>query len=93
MTALAKPAAIVNGRPVFSSERAPHLNKPPQSDSNKNLVLGHRRGLHTKIDWPIDRWSYSTSESGGWQLEVSPALELAANEEAVEASGQSIRLG
>jgi hypothetical protein len=28
MIALARPAAIVNDRPVLSSERAPHKNKP-----------------------------------------------------------------
>jgi hypothetical protein len=32
------PAAIVNGGPVTSSKRAPHIKKP-EADSNKNLVL------------------------------------------------------
>lgn len=30
--------AIVNCRPVFSSERVPHANKPALSDSNTNLL-------------------------------------------------------
>jgi hypothetical protein len=50
------PAAIVNGRPVLSSEIAPHINKPA-TDSNKNLVVSPRWVLDTKIDWPADRWS------------------------------------
>jgi hypothetical protein len=49
MTALAKPAAIVNGRTVLSSERMLHINTSI-TDSNKNLVLGFRWVHHSKID-------------------------------------------
>jgi hypothetical protein len=56
MIALAKTAAIVKDRPVLSSERAPHINKPV-SDSIKNLIISHRKGLDTKTDWPTDRRS------------------------------------
>jgi hypothetical protein len=47
---------LVNDRLVLSSERAPHINKLT-TDSNKNLVLGPRRGLGTKTDLPTDRRS------------------------------------
>jgi hypothetical protein len=52
------PGAIVNDRPVLSSERAPHINKNQQlSDSNKNLVVSPRWVLYSKTDWPTDRRS------------------------------------
>jgi hypothetical protein len=48
------PAAVVNDRPILSSERAPHINKPA-ADSNKNLVVSLRWVLYFK-DWPTDRF-------------------------------------
>jgi hypothetical protein len=50
-------AAIVNGRPVLSSERAPHINKPATNCNNKNLVVSPRWVLDTKTDWPTNRRS------------------------------------
>jgi hypothetical protein len=50
------PAATVNDRPILSSKRAPHINKPT-IDSNKNLVLSPRWVLDSKTDWPTDRRS------------------------------------
>jgi hypothetical protein len=47
-----RPGAIVNDRPVLSSDRAPHINKPA-TDSNKNLVVSPRRVLYSKIDWRL----------------------------------------
>jgi hypothetical protein len=32
------PGAIVNDRPILSSERAPHIKKTQLYDSNKNLI-------------------------------------------------------
>jgi hypothetical protein len=52
------PAAIVNDRLVFSSERAPTLTNLQLSDSNKYLVISSRWMLYFKTDWPTDRRSY-----------------------------------
>jgi hypothetical protein len=38
-----------NDRPVLASDRAPHIDKSQLSDSNKNLVLGPRRGLSPRL--------------------------------------------
>jgi hypothetical protein len=43
------PEAVVNDRPVISSERTPHIYKRA-NDSNKNLFLGPQMGA-----WPQDR--------------------------------------
>jgi hypothetical protein len=43
--------ALANDRPVLLSERAPHINKPA-TDSNKNLVVGPRWLLYSKIFLP-----------------------------------------
>jgi hypothetical protein len=51
------PAAIVNDRPVLSSERAPHFNKSQLSVSNKDLVVSPRLVLYSKIGKPTDRRS------------------------------------
>jgi hypothetical protein len=40
---------IVEDRPVLSSERAPHINRP----ATVYLVLGPIWVLDTKADWPI----------------------------------------
>jgi hypothetical protein len=52
MTALASPTAIVNYRPVLSSEMSPHINKPA-TDSNKNLILRPKWWLEAKADWLV----------------------------------------
>jgi hypothetical protein len=50
------PAAVVNDRPVISSERErPTSTNPQMSDSNKNLVVSPRWVLYSKLDWPTDR--------------------------------------
>jgi hypothetical protein len=41
---------LARDRPVLSSERAPHINKPQMSYSNKDLVLGPRWVLYSKTD-------------------------------------------
>jgi hypothetical protein len=51
------PAAIVNDRPVLSSERAPPSTNPQLSGSNKNLVVSPRWVLYSNPDWPTDRRS------------------------------------
>jgi hypothetical protein len=50
------PAAVTNDRPVLSSERATHINKPA-SVSNKNLIVSPRWVLYSMADWPTDRRS------------------------------------
>jgi hypothetical protein len=54
----ARNQATVNYRPILSSERAPHINKPPNSSNSnpkltviKNLVMGPRWVSDTKTDW------------------------------------------
>jgi hypothetical protein len=42
------PAAIVNDKPVPSSERAPTSTNPQLSDSNKNLVVSPRWVLYSR---------------------------------------------
>jgi hypothetical protein len=49
-TALARASRSFKDRRVLWSEKAPHINRPA-TDSNKNLVLGPRWELDTKIDW------------------------------------------
>jgi hypothetical protein len=34
------PTPVVNNRPILSSERAPHMNKPATAWRNKNSSLG-----------------------------------------------------
>jgi hypothetical protein len=48
---------IVKVRPVFSSERARHINKPATVRQKKNLVSSPKWVLDTKTDWPTDRQS------------------------------------
>jgi hypothetical protein len=40
--------------PSSIQRRRPTSTKPKLSDSNKNLALGPRWVLDTKIDWPTD---------------------------------------
>jgi hypothetical protein len=51
------PVAIVNDRPVLSSEKASQINKPALSDNNQELVVSPRWVLYSKTDWPADRRS------------------------------------
>jgi hypothetical protein len=65
------PGAIVNDRPVLSSERAPHINQH-LCDSNKNLVMG-ALFQDRLADWPsVVTWLWlwlGVSESE-WVLRV-----------------------
>jgi hypothetical protein len=48
---------IVKNRPVLSSERVTHINKPTAVRQKKNLVLSPKWVLDTEPDWPTDHRS------------------------------------
>jgi hypothetical protein len=47
--------------PSFRQRGRPISIKPQLSDSNKNLVLGRKWMLDTKIDWPTSRLTVSSN--------------------------------
>jgi hypothetical protein len=49
--------ALVNYRPILSSERAPHIKKPATVRQERNLVMRSTWGPDTKTDWPTYRRS------------------------------------
>jgi hypothetical protein len=63
------PAAIVNDRPVLSSESAPHQQTRNCLTVNKDLVVSPRWVLYSKIDWTTDRrpWHKTQTQT---QLEL-----------------------
>jgi hypothetical protein len=44
--------------PSSRQRERPKSTNPQLSDSNKNVVVGPRWVLYSKIDWPTDRRSY-----------------------------------
>jgi hypothetical protein len=64
------PAAIVNDRFILSSEKVSHIKNWQISDNNKNLGLGSRWVLVTKIDWPTDCRSQHDFYSGQSRVAV-----------------------
>jgi hypothetical protein len=65
------PAAIVSDRPILSSQRAPHINKPETVWQQQKYGLEPQMGLDTKTDWPIDsplyyNFHFDLSRSLSW---------------------------
>jgi hypothetical protein len=70
-----RPAAIVNGIFVLSSERAPHKNRTVIVKTNKYLVVSPRWVLYSKTDWPTDRRSNIRLDSK-WNHSLAVAVQM-----------------